>query len=256
MAKTLATWIEQDVNPMKDRNPNWLSSYYFFRDPQRHIKQDSKFFFTPADGIILYQKKVKPTDRLVQIKGIDYTLQEAMQDEDMEILDPRQEYMVVGVFMSFYDVHINRLPYSGFISYERLDAIESYNFPMLDVEKELLKGIVNPNFDNAEYLQMNERMLNEIYAPKLKQYYYVLQMGDYDVNVILPFNQDQSEAMKQNERFSMIRWGSQCDLIVPITDRFDYFFTQNVGDHVEGAIDTLIRVSPKNGIENRHYNSK
>lgn len=253
MAKNLKTWIEQDVNLVKDKNPNWLSSYYFFRDPQRHIKQDSKFFFTPADGIILYQERVKPLDRIVQIKGIDYTLQEAFQDVDMETLNPDQEYMVVGIFLSFYDVHVLRMPYSGFVSYEFLEAVESYNFPMLDIEKELMKGIINPNFNNAEYLQLNERMLVEVFSPKINQYYYMLDIADYDVNVILPFNQDQNEPMKQSERRGILRWGSQCDLIIPVTERFDYSFTQNVGDHVEGAIDTLIKISPKNGREKRHY---
>lgn len=223
MSKPLKQWVEEDVIPIKDKNPSWLASFYFFRDPQRHIKQDSKFFFTPADGIILYQERVKPHDKIVQIKGINYTLNDAMFEEGD--LNPDQEFLVIGVFMSYYDVHINRIPYSGFISYEKLPPIESYNVPMLELEKDLIKGVVNPNFDNAEYLQLNERMLNTIFAPKLNQYYYVLQIGDYDVNVILPFNQDQNQPMKQNERFSLIRWGSQCDLIIPITGKYDYEFT-------------------------------
>jgi phosphatidylserine decarboxylase len=40
---------------------------------------DHKHFYSPADGTILYQKYVKDaTDPIVEIKGIDYTLQDVL----------------------------------------------------------------------------------------------------------------------------------------------------------------------------------
>ena len=39
--------------------------------------------------------------------------------------------LVIGIFMSFYDVHINRIPYGGILKYKSLEPIESTNKPML-----------------------------------------------------------------------------------------------------------------------------
>jgi phosphatidylserine decarboxylase len=60
-----------------------------------------------------------------------------------------------------------------------------------------------------------------------------------------------NEALKQNlpvlqgERFSQVRSGSQVDLIVPPSDRFDFGTLQNTGDHAEAGIDPIIKVSNK-----------
>lgn len=38
-----------------------------------------------------------------------------------------KESLVIGIFMTYYDVHINRVPYAGNPSYSELDTIGSYN---------------------------------------------------------------------------------------------------------------------------------
>jgi phosphatidylserine decarboxylase len=49
----------------------------------------------------------------------------------------------------------------------------------------------------------------------------------------------------QNERFSVVRYGSQVDLIVPLSERFDFTPVFPSGVHVEGGLDPLLEVSPK-----------
>ena len=51
--------------------------------------------------------------------------------------------LVIGIFMSFYDVHINRIPYGGVLTYKHLEPIESTNRPMLAVEKDILNKVIN-----------------------------------------------------------------------------------------------------------------
>ncbi|HEV2865265.1 MAG TPA: phosphatidylserine decarboxylase, partial [Allosphingosinicella sp.] len=99
---------------------------------------------------------------------------------------------------------------------------------------------------DAGYLHSNQRMLNRIYAPLLGQNYYLLQIADYDVDCITPFNLGQNVAMDQNRRFSQIRFGSQVDLIVPLSERWRFEPLQETGTHVEAGVDPLIRISPKN----------
>lgn len=236
MAKTLEEWLATDVAKAEKLGITKLSTEFFFRDPPRPNYIDHEHFYSPADGVILYQKFIKdPTQSVVEIKGMNYTLQDVIGDPDYN-----KPSLVIGVFMSFYDVHINRVPYGGIIRYKRLEPIESTNKPMLAIEKDILNQTINP--DNLEYLKYNERMLNEFYIPSLDYKYYVLQIADEDVNVIAPFH-EQVTPLVQNERFSLIRWGSQCDLVLPLDDKFNFELCQDDHVHVEAGIDQLVKVT-------------
>jgi phosphatidylserine decarboxylase len=239
MAKSLKNWIETEVAKVRNKPLSWLSQYYFFRDPIRPIYSDTSFFFAPCDGIVLYQKRVAADECILDIKGKPYSLQEAMRDETY-----CKESLVIGIFMTFYDVHINRIPYSGRLSYREIEPLDSHNYPMLDVEKGLIDDIC-VNTWNADYLHNNQRILNRVYAADLKQCYYILQVADYDVDSITPFELKQNQPFAQNQRFSQIRFGSQVDLIVPISERFDFVPVLKEGVHVEGGIDTLIKISTR-----------
>ena len=235
MAKTLDQWIATDVAKAEKLGITKLSTEFFFRDPPRPNYIDHEHFYSPADGVILYQKFIKdPTQPVVEIKGMNYTLQDVMGDSDYNTPS-----LVIGVFMSFYDVHINRMPYGGVVRYKRLEPIESTNKPMLAIEKDILNKTINP--DNLEYLKYNERMLNTIYSPSLDYTYHVLQIADEDVNVIAPFHEQES-LLVQNERFSLIRWGSQCDLVLPLDPRFKFEIVQDNHVHVEAGLDQLVKV--------------
>jgi len=60
--------------------------------------------------------------------------------------------------------------------------------------------------------------------------------------------------VKQGERMGMIRYGSQTNLYIGVSDLYDYKFIQEVGTVVKGGIDPVIKVIPKQGRKNKHYN--
>lgn len=239
MSKKLHDWLKEDVEPFQDKSVAWLSESHFFRDPIRPTYSDLSYFFSPADGIILYQHQVQADEPILSIKGRNYSLRDALRDRDFNA-----ECLVIGVFMTFFDVHVNRVPYPGQLSYKELDPIDTYNHPMLDVEKHILQELRIPA-ETLDYLHHNQRVVNRIYSSDLGQNYYVLQIADYDVDCITPFELKQNQAAGQGERFSMIRYGSQVDLIVPLSQRFDFKTLQNTTDHVEAGLDPLIKVTPK-----------
>src|ERR1043166_3305095 len=181
MAKKLQDWLDTDVGPFRDRPVSWLSQYHFFRDPIRPIYSDPSYFFSPADGIILYQRAVRPDECIVEIKGQAHSLREAMRDPHYGA-----QSLVIGIFMTFFDVHVNRIPYPGRLSYRELDPIDTYNHPMLEVEKSILEDL-RISTDSLEYLRHNQRVVNRIYSTQLGQPYYLLQIADYDVDCIAPF---------------------------------------------------------------------
>jgi phosphatidylserine decarboxylase len=237
MAKPLEQWIETDVREVKTRSLAWLSSSYFFRDPPRPTFSDLNYFFAPADGVILYQEEVKPDETMVRIKGHPYTLRDAMRDPSFD-----RPSLVIGVFMTFYDVHVNRVPYPGTLSYKPLERLDTYNHPMLDVEKSILEDL-RLVVDGAHYLHQNQRVLNRVHSPALGGDYYVLQVADYDVDCITPFSLKPRTPYSQGQRFSQIRFGSQVDLIIPLARGRDLTPTRRVTDHVEAGVDTLVAVT-------------
>lgn len=240
MAKTVKDWLDTEVaNVDSPKKRRWLSEMYFFRDPVRPVFVDTSYFFAPADGVILYQKRITAAAALVDIKGVPYSLRDAMRDPAFD-----RECLVVGIFMTMYDVHINRIPYAGILSYRSLPALETHNRPMLGVEAALLDA-TNDWAGKADYLHPNQRMLNRVVAPSLGQAYYLLQIADYDVRCIMPFELSQNIPIGQNERFSQIRFGSQVDLIIPLSRRFDFRTVQDVGTHVEAGIDPVVRIAPR-----------
>jgi phosphatidylserine decarboxylase len=239
MAKSLRAWLEQDVEQLRGKPMRWLSEQYFFRDPVRPLYSDPGYFFPPADGIVLYAKQVAPDQAIVDIKGRAYSLRAALRDESFA-----QSCLVIGIFMTFYDVHVNRIPYAGRLVYRELDPINTPNTPMIDVEKDLLDELA-PYTRNAAYLFNNQRVVNRIFSIDLRQHYYVLQVADYDVDCITPFRLKQNQCFAQNERFSQIRYGSQVDLIIPLSEHFEFMPLLEVGMHVEAGVDPLVRITAK-----------
>ncbi|MFB9909733.1 phosphatidylserine decarboxylase [Allokutzneria oryzae] len=239
MPKQLEEWIDSDVRPLHERPLSWLSQYHFFRDPSRPSYIDSSYFFSPADGVILYQKMAESGDSLVDIKGKSYSLREALRDPTYD-----RPSLVIAIFMTFFDVHVNRIPYSGWLSYRELEPIDSLNHPMLETEREILENL-RITIPDPTYLHVNQRMVNKVNAPQLDQSYYILQIADYDVDSIVPFELKQNQPCQQGERFSQIRYGSQVDLIIPLSNYVDFIPLHSTGTHVEGGVDPLVRIREK-----------
>lgn len=236
MAKSLPEWIRTEVKPLRNKPLGWLSQYHFFRDPSRPTYANASYFLSPADGVILYQRAVDPNEAILHIKGRPYSLREAIRDPSYD-----RRSLVIGIFMTFFDVHVNRIPYSGRLSYRELDPIDTFNHPMLDVEKSLLDDL-RVSLGDAEYLRHNQRFLNRIDSIDLGDTYYVLQIADYDVDSITPFDLVQNQSFLQGQRFSQIRYGSQVDLIIPLQSRYDFVTVQPTGYHVEAGLDPLVEI--------------
>lgn len=236
MAEPLACWVDREVNPYLAEPVSWLSTSHFFRDPSRPQVSDRRFFFSPADGVILYQKEVDAAEGVLDVKGCDYSVREILRDPSLE-----GRYLVVGIFMTFYDVHVNRIPYAGRLSYRRGGRLRTHNLPMLDMEHGLLQSL-RVDHERAEYLHHNERVINRVDVNSLRMRYWVVQIADYDVDSILPFRQQQNIFRSQGRRFSQIRYGSQVELVVPIGNGTTLTPVQPVGWHVKGGLDPLLRV--------------
>ena len=238
MSKTIEQWLKEDVNPLKDADPDTMYSVLFFRDPNRPIFCDVDFAFSQADGIIIDQKVVKPDEKIAEVKGVQYTPQKLLDDDSFD-----KEALVISIFMSQWDVHVNRLPTNGVLYYKKVDPLQTLNIPMLFEERDIMKGRIN--YAHMGYPTKNGRMVNTIINGSYT--YYLVQIADSDVNVICPFDTDQGNHYFQNERFSVVRYGSQVSLILPLADCFDFEPLEKVSRHVEAGLDKLVHIKSKPG---------
>lgn len=216
VVETLDEWLENEVSQVKNRSIRWLSEMYFHRKEMRATFIDNSYFFTPADGVITnVNSKIDAHNPLVEVKGVEFSLADLLQDDDIE-----GDWLVITVFMTFFSDHHNHIPYAGNRTWEDLPPMQTYNLPMLAMEKALLRGVVNPEFE-GNYLKKNGRRVSTIYSPVLDLEYKVIQIGDYDVDTIVDFQQiDGSKTMffNQNANFGKIQYGSSAVLAIPLLE--------------------------------------
>ena len=242
MALSKNEWIEKVARSFWEKSTELQDYQLFMRDDPRPVIMDPAAFYSCADGIVLYNKIVKKAQEKVEVKGVPYSVDDIM---GKDLIDG--PCLICGVFMTFADVHVNRVPYTGTIEWERLDPIATMNWSM-DAQEEkifgkkiksgkVVKGVKN------QYLYNNARVLNTFYIPEIDYKYYVVQVSDYDVNSILPFATKQKDKMLQGDRFSFVRWGSQCDIILPLRKDLKIQPLIDVDNHVEAGVDKIASLS-------------
>jgi phosphatidylserine decarboxylase len=231
-------WLKtEDVVKMREKNTIGRNmTYEFFRDPVRPVEYNPEIFLAFADGVILYARdNVKPDDFL-EIKGKDFTLPTMLCDDKYS-----EESVVVGIFMTSYDVHINRVPVNVlYLEDRKTNFIFTHCISMLIVEHDLM-NLFDFHKKDLEYMVANERKVSVFYAPLIKGIFYLVQIGDKDINVIQNWGVDKFHM--QGDRFGAIRWGSQVDLVIPKRKEYKYEILVKKMDHVEAGIDPILRVT-------------
>lgn len=157
--------------------------FLFFRDPERYPPTDDpKAVLSPADGRIC----------LIQ----DVPLPEELKPEETSLEDWNKEtFTRVSVFMSVFNVHVNRMPTAGTI-----------------VRKAYVPGkYLNASLDKAS--KDNERCAYLIETAEGVRYG-VVQIAGLVARRIVPFVEE-GAVLGLAERFGLIRFGSRLDVYLP-----------------------------------------
>ena len=152
-----------------------LWSIYFFRDPSRGVPQDDGLLIAPADGLVQMVVQAAPPAEL----GLG-----------------EQPLTRVSIFLSVFDVHINRTPCAGTV----------------DVVAYRPGKFLNAAADKAS--DENERMAISLRRNDGVTVGFV-QIAGWVARRIVCYVKP-GQALAAGERFGHIRFGSRTDLYLPI----------------------------------------
>lgn len=144
---------------------------WFFRDPERPIPAEDRAVVSPADGRVMFVREVEE-DRFMGGKAI-----------------------MISIFLSVFDVHINRSPVSGKVTY-----------------KEYVPGRFLAAWDETVG-EVNERAYVGIEGPNHRVL--VSQVAGLIARRILTWPSVGS-TLEKGERFGLIRFGSCTQIWLPL----------------------------------------
>src|SRR5947209_11317769 len=154
----------------------WVAT--FFRDPVRTTPRGDKLIVSPADGLITMIARVPPPPEL---RGTD-----ALDDG---------EFTRVSIFMSVFDVHINRAPISGKV--KRIAYVPG--------------KFVNADLDKASEDNERQHLLIEG-SDGLKIGF--TQIAGLVARRIVAFVRE-GDQVEAGQRVGLIRFGSRVDVYLP-----------------------------------------
>jgi phosphatidylserine decarboxylase len=164
---------------------------YFFRDPEREVSDDEKLVVSPADGLV------------VVIKPIE------LEDGNMGTL--------VSIFLSIFDVHVNRSPLAG--------SIVETNYRQ---GKFLIATRQRASFENEQNVitvqnQYARIVFKQIAGLIARRIVFWKKKGDH---------------VRLGERVGLIKFGSRVDIILPA----QVTVLTKKGDRVKGGVSLIGKV--------------
>lgn len=141
---------------------------FFFRDPEREVSADEKTIVSPADGLVVVVKPVDPQNA--------------------------QSGTLISIFLSIFDVHVNRSPMAG--------TITSYDYKP---GKFLVATKERASIENEQTIVTVENRHAKIVFK---------QIAGLIARRIVFWNKT-GDRIKRGERIGYIKFGSRMDVILP-----------------------------------------
>jgi phosphatidylserine decarboxylase len=193
-----------------------------------------------ADGVVVYVQTVPPGADVLSIKkGLAARLEDLLREHDHE---PK---LVIGVFMSPFDVHYNRAPIAGRVDFVRHHPGRGANVAMGVMHRRILFKRP-PYYQDSEHIVRNERTVTKIDGSPsgIPLSCYVVQIAAKTVAGIQSFVEPGARVAR-GARFGMIRIGSQVDVVVPL--RAGMQVRVREGERVRAGETVLVDLTPHAG---------
>jgi phosphatidylserine decarboxylase len=170
---------------------------YFFRDPPRRVPQEPGAIVAPADG------KVVEIDRL---------------DHDEHVGGPAVR---IGVFLSIFDVHLNRSPSRGRVVALRYEPGKFLNALKARSARENENTTIVLEEETPPHRRMVVRQISGAIARRIVC---AARAG---------------EVLERGAKFGMIKFGSRTELILPASD--DLEITVEIGAKIKAGSSVVAR---------------
>lgn len=205
---------------------------WFWRKPPR-TPPEQEGLLAAADGTVVYVKKLTEGDDVISVKqGLAARLVDITREE---VGLPK---LLIGVFMSPFDVHYNRAPLTGTVEFVRHHPGRGRNLHMGPMHWRVLARR-HPYYQGSRHIVQNERTVTK-FNGTLKGAplsCYVVQIAAKTVAGIDSYV-NVGEEVARGAIFGMIRIGSQVDIVVPWRD--DFRLRVEPGDRVRAGETLLI----------------
>jgi phosphatidylserine decarboxylase len=196
LAHAVSVWF---VAPLFVALVLWLFVASFFRDPPRRIPTDLDALVSPADGTVTHV--------------------ETVDDADF----PDGPVLRVSIFLSVFNVHVNRMPRTG-----RVARLQYFRGEYLDAR-------------HAECHTRNEQLWVDLAEHGTGRPIRVKQISGAIARRIV-CKLKAGDEMKAGDRYGMIKFGSRTDVVVPVAMVREVAVQK--GDNVQGGKTILLRVHP------------
>ena len=197
-----------------------LISILFYRDPVRYPPKKDEVVLSPADGIVLYVKKVRKGEvPFSEKKGKKIKLEEFSKTSLLS-----DATYLIGIGMNLLNVHVNRAPIAGkvvqlkhfkgsYISLKRFEAL---------LENERLTTVVDNGIFKVGVVQIASRLVRRIVTYLTKE-----------------------DVVEIGQKIGMIRFGSQVDLVIPELPNLK--IKSEPGDEVIAGESIIVQYSLQSG---------
>ena len=187
---------------------------WFFRDPARSPVEKDGVILSPADGKIIYVKRIEDDSNIVSVKsGTRFKLDELLQAQW-----PFKGGYLIDILMYITDVHVNRSPIEGKVV----------------LRKHIGGGFQGLGKPNAQI--RSERFTTVIENGKMTVA--VVQIASRFVRRIVSYVKEE-QPVQLGERIGMIRFGSQVDVAIPYLENSQ--IVTEVGDTVRAGVTVIAR---------------
>ncbi len=210
---------------------HWKRNIWFFRDPKRKTPKDDNLVVSPCDGRVIYVKGIAGGKVTSEKIGAVIPVPEISKDPDHP-----KEGILIGIYMSPFDVHFNYAPIDG-VARRIVHSQARLNLPMVDLLEYVKLVWLRKAVDKLgqKYHLENER--NTIFIDG-KCKLALVEIADKVVNKIDCYIKE-GQGVSKGQKISFIKRGSQVDLVLWGKD---FKILAQVGHHVTGAETPLVRI--------------
>jgi len=182
--------------------------FWFYRNPKR-TPPGGEGILSPADGKIVYVRRVRSREPILSTK-----LKRSIVLSDLIREDLDGEKILIGVFMSPFNVHVNRAPMSGTVESVRHYPAIHKNHNMGSMHWRTLLGLF-PFHERSPHLITNERTVTLIRGSFCEEnvFCYVNQIAGGSVRGIETFIR-RGTALNKGDLLGRITIGSQVDTVI------------------------------------------